>query len=109
MEQTIIALLQTLLENPVTGPAIFSGLRTIEGWLNNKWMNATGESFDKRKLGATLVKYEVFINALAQILPAGYPYVGAIVLVVDILGSFAKKLLGEEEDEEDWEEDEDEF
>jgi len=40
------------------------------------------------------LKYEVAINALATIIPADFKYIGAIVLVADVLGSVARKILG---------------
>jgi hypothetical protein len=94
MEQTIIAFLQTLLENPVTGPAILGAVRSVTGYLQLKWKEGTGTDFDKKTFGATILKYEVAINALAAILPADFKYIGAVVLVADILGSFGRKLLG---------------
>ena len=94
MEQTIIAFVTTLLENPIVGPAIMGLIRSATGYLQLKWKGATGMTFSRGELGATLVKYEVAINALSYILPVDFKYVSALTLCADILGSFARKLKG---------------
>ena len=94
ISDTVLTFVNTLLTNPVTGPAIIGAVRSVTGYINYKWKQKTGEDFDKAAFGATLVKYEVAINAVALILPGDFKYVGAIVLVADILGSWGRKLLG---------------
>jgi len=93
MEQTIIAFVETLLENPIVGPAIVSSIRAATGYLQLKWKGATGMAFSRGELGATLIKYEVAINALSALLPVDFKYASALVLVADILGSFSRKLI----------------
>jgi hypothetical protein len=93
MEQTIIELVKTLLENPVIGPAIMASIRAVTGYLQIRWKSATGTEFSKGEFGATLLKYEVAINAIAVILPADFKYISAVVLVADILGSWGRKLI----------------
>jgi len=93
MEQTIIDLVTTLLENPIVGPAILGLVRSATGYLQLRWKGATGMTFSRGELGATLIKYEVAINALAPLLPVDFKYASAIVLVADILGSFSRKLI----------------
>jgi len=96
--QTVIDFGTTLIENPVTGPAILSGVRAITGFLQLKWKGATGMEFSRKELGATLLKYEVGINAFSVALGAfgvnvDYKGIEALALVTDILGSFSRKLL----------------
>ena len=93
MEQTIIVFIQTLLENPIVGPAIMGSVRAATGYLQLKWKGATGMTFSRGELGATLLKYEVAINALSAIMPVDFKYVSALTLIADIAGSFARKLL----------------
>jgi len=93
MEQTIIDLVRTILENPVVGPAVLSVVRSVTGYLQLKWKGATGKDFSKGELGATLVKYEVAMNALAAVLPADFVYIEALVVIADIVGSWGRKLI----------------
>ena len=93
MEQTIIAFVEALLENPIVGPAIVGAIRSATGYLQLKYKGATGMAFNRGELGATLLKYEVAINALSAILPMDFKYVSALTLVADILGSFSRKLI----------------
>jgi len=93
MEQTIIDLVRTILENPVVGPAILSGVRAITGYLQLKWKGISGKEFSKGEVGATLLKYEVAMNALAAVLPADFVYIEALVVIADIVGSWGRKLL----------------
>jgi len=92
--ETAQAFVTTLLENPAVGPLILAGVRSVTGYLQKKWKGTTGKDFDKKEVGATILKYEVAINALAVLLPVDFQYVGALVLVADILGSWGRKLLG---------------
>jgi len=93
MEQTVIDLIRTILENPVVGPAVLSGVRALTGYLQLKWKKLSGRPFSKGELGATLLKYEVGMNALAAIIPADFVYIEALVIVADIIGSWGRKLI----------------
>lgn len=88
-----MALFQTVIENPVLGPALFATARTISGYLQAIWKDKTGKDFDKKEFAATLLKYEVAINAVVPLVPdKGKVCVGALVILADILGSWARKL-----------------
>lgn len=86
----------TLLENPVIGSLIYAGARTCTGYLQKKWKGTTGRDFSKKELAANVLKYEVAVNGLIPVLSmfgtVDVKYVGALVLIADILGSWGRKL-----------------
>jgi len=91
--QTAIDFIEALLENPLVGPALMGAVRSATGYLQLKYKGATGMTFNRGELGATLIKYEVAINALSAVLPMDFKYVSALTLVADIIGSFSRKLI----------------
>lgn len=89
---TLYTLLVTLFSNPIVGPIIVGALRSITGWAYNRLTGKTSDTFDPKIFGATMLKYTVAMNAIAALLPEGTPYSGAIVILADILSSWANKL-----------------
>ena len=93
MEQTLVAFAQAVMGNPIASAFVISVVRGITGYLQKKWKNETGKDFDRKILGATILKYEVAVNTMFLLLPIEYASVIApIVLVADIVFSAAKKM-----------------
>lgn len=90
--ETAKAFIETLIANPVVGPILIGAIRSATGYIQKKWKGQTGKDFDKKVFGATLIKYSIAINAIAMLLPANYKYLSALVLVADIIASWANKL-----------------
>ena len=79
------------MENPAARGLIWGLIRNVTGWIQKRWYDKTGTSYDPKVLGATLLKYEVAVNAVAVLAPVEYS--GPIVIVADIIFSAAKKLV----------------
>jgi len=95
MEETLVAFVKAIMENPVASAFLVSLVRNVTGYLQKKWKEKTGVEYDPKVLGATILKYEVAVNALIPLLPAEYAGVVApLVVVADIVFSAAKKLVG---------------
>jgi len=88
--QTFVAFAQAIMENPVSAAFVVGLTRNISGWIQKRWFEKTGEKYDPKILGATLLKYEVAVNAVSVFLPP--EYVAPIVLVADIVFSAARKM-----------------
>ena len=88
---TIVAFYQACMENPAARGFIWGLVRNVTGWIQKKWFDKTGEAYDPKILGATILKYEVAVNAVAVLLPVEYS--GPIVIIADIIWSAARKLL----------------
>lgn len=87
---TFVAFAQAVMENPVASSFVFGLIRSVSGWIQKRWYEKTGEPYDPKILGATILKYEVAVNAVSVLLP---PEVAApVVLVADIVFSAAKKM-----------------
>jgi len=97
--QTAIAFVETLLENPVTAGIIMGTVRSITGWIQKKYVEKMGMPYDKKILGATILKYTVAITALTPILASfglDAKYINGLAILTDIGISFAKKLKNHE-------------
>jgi len=82
-------LLDAVRQNPFATAFLASIARNLTGFL---WKKAKGESisYNKKEFAATLVKLEVAIPAVAVFLPT--EQAAAVVVIADILGSWANKL-----------------
>jgi len=87
---TVVAFVTAVLENPVAGPLVVGALRNFTGYIQKKLFDTTGQTYDKKILGATMTKYLVAVNALNVFVPTEYAY--ALSVLVDIGLSAAKKL-----------------
>jgi len=97
MYESLVALYEVLMGNPISRAAIFGLIRNATGFIQSKWAEKTGKPYDVKILAGTIIKYEVAINAVEQLAPeVGLPVglVGPIVLVCDIIQSWARKILG---------------
>lgn len=97
MYESLIALYEVIMANPYSRAAVFGLVRNITGYLQNKYFGQTGKPYDRKVLAATIIKYEVAINAAEQTLPLlGLPVeaVGPAIVIIDILQSWARKILG---------------
>lgn len=97
MYESVIALAETIWQNPYARAAIYGLLRNVTGYLQVKWYEQTGEPYDAKIVASTIVKYEVALNAAEQTLPLlGLPVeaVGPAIIIIDIVQSWARKLLG---------------
>lgn len=79
--------------HPVVASALLGILRSSTGWIQKKYKEKTGQPYDPKVLGATILKYEIASNALIALIPPehaakAYP----VVLLADIIFSAAKKL-----------------
>ena len=93
--QTVMAFAQAVMENPVASAFVVGLIRNATGYLQKTWKEKTGKDYDPKILGATILKYEVAVNAIIPLLPVEYAGVVApAVLVADIVFSAAKKLVG---------------
>lgn len=88
--ETAIAFVKAMLENPFIGPMVVGFVRNITGWIQTKWVEKTGKSYDKAIVAGTLTKYLVAVNAVSALLPMEYAY--ALTLIADIGFSAVKKL-----------------
>ena len=93
--QTIVAVAQAIMENPVSAAFVASLIRNASGWIQKRLMGETypGEKYDPKILGATILKYEIAVNAISTVLPV--TYATPIVLIADIVFSAAKKMKKE--------------
>jgi len=93
--QTVVALAEAIMENPVVAPLVLGAIRDATGYIQKKYYSKTGTEFDKKILAATMTKYLVAVNALRPLLPlVGLPasVAGALTIVVDIGYSTVRKL-----------------
>lgn len=93
--QTVVALAEAIMENPVVASLVFGAIRNATGYLQKKYVEKTGKKFDRTVLAGTMTKYLVAVNALGVLLPlAGFPasVAGALTIVVDIGWSTVRKL-----------------
>lgn len=88
--ETAVAFATSILESPVVGPIVVGAVRSITGWLQKKYIEKTGNPYDKMVLAGTMSKYLVAISALSVFVPP--EYASALTLVVDIGWSAVKKL-----------------
>jgi len=97
MYESLVALYEVLMGNPISRAAIFGLIRNATGFIQAKWYEQTGKPYDAKILASTIIKYEVALNAAEQTLPLiGIPVevVGPAILLIDIVQSWARKILG---------------
>ena len=97
MYESLVALYEVLMANPVSRAAIFGLARNMTGYIQTRWAEKTGKPYDVKIVASTIVKYEIALNAAEQTLPLlGIPVeaVGPAILIIDIVQSWAKKILG---------------
>jgi len=96
MYESLVALAEVTWQNPYARAALYGLLRNVTGYIQKKAFGETSK-YDKKVFAATIVKYEVALNAAEQTLPLlGLPVeaVGPAVLLIDIVQSWARKILG---------------
>ena len=97
MYESLIALYEVLMANPISRAAIFGLLRNVTGFIQVRYAEKTGQPYDAKLVASTIIKYEVALNAAEQTLPLlGIPVgaVGPAILIIDIVQSWARKILG---------------
>lgn len=82
-------LVEAVSENPFAAAFLASLARNVTGYLQNKLK--LGSRYNKSQIATTLLKFEVAIPALSVFLPVEYAAAG--VVLADILGSWARKLV----------------
>ena len=97
MYESLVALYETIMANPYSRAFVFGMIRNVTGYIQTKWYEKTGKPYDPKILASTIIKYEVAINAAEQTLPLlGLPTetVGPAIVIIDIVQSWARKILG---------------